>query len=212
MEQVTPILKKNRCRQILILSVCALTLSSCYDFDSLPDKIKTTYTLAIPIVDTTVSVGDFATIKNYLALLDNIDIPENTPINMGEQAYPFYIGDYSSSQEIEWLEPQLILEPKDLPSGIKINIKIYTKNGTNEKVYFWLPDNHPVTLENTSVKLPETPQRITNIEQFRSARNIYLDISITYPAAVSSTQIVTDKINFKLGIKFAIKTDLKINL
>jgi hypothetical protein len=216
MRQITPILKKkNRCRQILILSVCILTLISCNKFDSLPDKIKATYSLAIPIVDTTVSLGDFADIKSYGKLLESIDIPEGDTIEMGEQAYPFYIGDYSSSQEIEWVEPKIIIvdstNSTDLPSGTKINIKIYTKNAS-QNVYFWLRENYPITWLKERIIVPETPQQITNIEQFRSARTIYLNTSIIYPTKVSGRQIVSNKVHIKFSIKFAIKTDLKVNV
>jgi hypothetical protein len=213
MRQITPILKKkNRCRQILILSVCILTMTSCYKLDSLPDKIKASYSLAIPIVDTTVSVGDFADIQSYYTLLEDSEIPEGTPIKMGEQAYPFYIGDYSSSQEIEWVEPHIIIKSTDLPSGTKVNIRIYIKNESDEKVYFWLSPDYSVTLANTELKVPEISQQITNIEQFRSARTVYLDTSIIYPAKVSGAEIVSHKVNIKLAIKFALKTDIKVNI
>jgi hypothetical protein len=212
MRQIIPISKKNKCRQILILSVCILTLTSCYEFDSLPDKMKANYSLAIPIVDTTVAMGDFADIKSYYALLEGVEIPEGRPINMGEQAYPFYIGDYSPSQEIEWVEPHLIIDTTDLPAGTKVNIRIYTKDESEEKVYFWLSPEYSITLANTPIKVPEAPQQITNIEQFRSARTVYLDTSITYPAAVSGAEIVNHKVHIKFAIKFAIKTDLKINV
>jgi hypothetical protein len=212
MTQITPISKKNRRRQILILCGCLLALISCYDVDTLPDKIKSSYSFAIPIVDSTVSIGDFASLANYGALLEQVEIPEGTPIHMGEQEYPFYIGDYSPSQEIEWVEPHIIIDTKDLPSGTVVNIRIYIKNDYGEKVYFWLSENHSITLISTPVKVPETPQVITNIEQFRNARQIFLDTYLTYPATVSGAQIVNDKVNIKFAIKFAIKTDLKITL
>jgi hypothetical protein len=180
----------------------------------LPDKIKTDYTLAIPIIDTTISLGDFSEIQQYYSILDIFEVPANTPVNMGEQAYPFYIGEYSSSQEIEWIEPQIIIENKDLPSGTIVNIRICTKNDDDERIYFWLPSDYTVTLSNTLVKVPETPQKIEkeDINKFRSAKNIYLDTYITYPATMSGTEIVNQKVNIKFAVKFAIKTDLKINL
>ncbi|MDR0726118.1 MAG: hypothetical protein LBF59_08970 [Prevotellaceae bacterium] len=178
----------------------------------MPDKIKSNYTLAIPIVDTTVSVGYFVDIQYYSTLLEAIQIPEDTPIDMGEQSYPFYIGDYSASQEIEWVEPHLIIDTKDLPSGTKVNIRIYTKNEYKDKVFFWLPSDYSVTLTDMPLKVPDTPNRITNIEQFRSAKNVYLDVSLTYPTAVSGAEIVNDELNIKFAIKFAIKTDLKLNI
>jgi hypothetical protein len=163
-------------------------------------------------MDTTVSIGDFVSFAEFEQLLEMVEIPEGMPIHMGEQSYPFYIGEYSSSQTVEWLEPQLIIDPKDLPSGTKINIRIYTKNDYKEKVYFWLPNDYSITLANTPVKVPESPQAITNIDQFRNATAIFLDTDIIYPTAVSGIQIVTDKINIKFAIKFALKTDLKITL
>ncbi|MDR2774041.1 MAG: hypothetical protein LBC19_04735, partial [Tannerella sp.] len=126
--------------------------------------------------------------------------------------YPFYIGDYSSSQEIARLEPQLIIDTEDLPSGTEINLKIYIKDDFENRVYFWLPYDYSVTLVNMPVIVPENPQIIENIESFRSARKVFLDITITYPTEVSSTQIMNDSINIKFAIKFAMKTDLKINI
>jgi hypothetical protein len=180
----------------------------------LPDKVNANYTLAIPIIDTTVSLGDFVEIRQYYSILDIFEIPANTPVNMGEQAYPFYIGEYSPSQEIEWIEPQIIIENKDLPSGTKINIRIFTKNDYGDRIYFWLPSDYTVTLSNTLVKVPETPQKIEkeDINKFRSAKNIYLDTYITYLATMSGTEIVNHKLNIKFAVKFAIKTDLKLNL
>jgi hypothetical protein len=215
MKHITPISKKNRYRQILTLCICLCALTSCYEFESLPDKIKSDYSFAIPLIDTTVRLGDFA----YFLYHDipginipEVNIPEGTPIRMGELAYPFYIGDYSSSQEIARLEPQLIIDTEDLPSGTEINLKIYTKDDFENRVYFWLPDDYSISLVNTPVKVPEDTQRITNIEKFRSARKVFLDITITYPTAVSSTQILNDRINIKFAIKFSLTTDLKINL
>jgi hypothetical protein len=178
----------------------------------LPDKIKTDYTLAIPIIDTTISLGDFATIARYEQLIETIEIPAETPINMGEQSYPFYIGEYSPSQTIEWLEPQLIIDTKDLPSGTKINIKIYTKDEFGRRSYFWLSDDYSITLTHMPVKVPETPQTIKNIDQFRDATSVFLDIDLIYPTAVTGSQIVDAEINIKFAIKFAIKTDLKVKL
>jgi hypothetical protein len=165
-------------------------------------------------VDTTVSLGDFASLAHYGALLEQIEISGGTPIQMGEQEYPFYIGDYSSSQIIEWVEPLIIIDPKDLPSGTEININIYTKNDYGEKSYFWLSENHSVILASTPVQVPkpETPQVITNIEQFRNARKVFLDTYLTFNETVSGAQIMNYKVNIKFAIKFAITTDLKIKI
>ncbi|MDR1593887.1 MAG: hypothetical protein LBS43_05310 [Prevotellaceae bacterium] len=212
MKQITPMSKKKRCRQILILSICAITLTSCYDIDSLPDRIQSGYELAIPITDTTLSIGEFTSLRYYENFWDQLEIPEGTPIEMGEQSYPFYIGDYSSSQKIEWIEPHFFIESKDFPSGTKINIKVYTKNDYEEKTFFWLPENFTVDLTDTQVRVPETPSKITNVEQFRSARRVYLDLAIIYPVKVTGLQISTNRVNLKFGIRFAIQTNLTINL
>jgi hypothetical protein len=156
-------------------------------------------------MDMTISVADFSSITNYTQLLETIEIPEGTPINMGERSYPFYIGEYSSSQTIEWLEPRLIIDTKDLPSNTTINIKIYTKNDLGEHSYFWLPNNYSITLVNTPVKVIET---ITNIDQFRNARTVFIDVDITYPTDVTVSQIINDKINIKFAIRFALKINL----
>jgi hypothetical protein len=164
------------------------------------------------LIDTTVKVGDFADFVYYGVIPDTLTVPRETSISMGEHEYPFFIGDYSSSQEIEWLEPQIIIDTKDFPSGTVINIRIYTKNDNGEKIYFWLPENHSVTLVNTPVKVPDAPTRIKEISQFRTAQKVYLDVLITYPTEVPVTQIINDRVNIKFGIKFAIKTDLTIKL
>jgi hypothetical protein len=212
MRQMISISKKKRCRQILILCLCTLNLTSCYDFDTLPDRIKSNYEFAIPVIDTTVKIGDFESLAYYDEIPDELDIPEGTVIGMGEQEYPFYIGDYSPTQEIEWLEPQLIIDSKDFPPGTEANIRIYTKNDRGEKTYFWLSEDYSITLGNTSIKVPDIPNRINDIEKFRNAQTIFLDVFIVYPVKVLLAQIADDKVNIKFGIRFAIKTDLTINL
>jgi hypothetical protein len=212
MRHITPISKKNRCRQILILSVCILILTSCHEFDSLPNKINTNYSLAFPVVvDTTILVGDFAGKGIYNNLIGMIEIPAGDTVKIGEQAYSFYIGDYFSSQEIEWVEPRMILDSTNLPSGTIINLGIYTEN-ESKKDHFWLPKDYPITLGDKKIIVPETPKRIENIEQFRSSRIIYVNTSIVYPTAMSGEQIVNNKLKITLAIKFAIKPDLKVNI
>jgi hypothetical protein len=204
MKQITPISMKDRCRQILILCVCAFSLTSCFDIESLPDKVKSDYEFAIPVVDTTVALGDFASFKQYELLLGQ-DIPAETPIRMGEQEYPFYIGDYSDSQEIDWVELLIIIDPKDLPSTTKVDVKIYTRNDSGEKSYDLVSDVIP--LGQTYLK------KIEGIEEkFRDAREVFLDTSLTFTDAVSGAQIMNYKVNIKFAIKFAITTDLKIKI
>jgi hypothetical protein len=212
MKHITPISKKNKHRQILILFACLFVVTSCNDIESLPDKIKSDYEFAIPIMDTTVSVGNFVDFNYSPELLDTVKLPEGKEIRMGEQEYPFYIGDYSSSQEITWLEPQITIATKDFPSGTKVNIRIYTKDDSEGKSYFWLPENYSITMENTQVKVPETPAKINEIERFRHSRKVFIDVCITYPTAMLAAQIANDRVNIKFGIRFALKTDLHINL
>jgi hypothetical protein len=179
----------------------------------LPDKVKSGYEFAIPITDTTLSISNFTDIRYYEGFLEMLDIPAGTPIVMGEQSYPFYIGDYSPSQEIEWIEPHFIIETKDFPAGTKINIMVYSKNDAGAKTYFWLDEDYSIELKSsTPVRVPETSTKMTNITQFRDIRRVYLDIAITYPVKVTGSQIATDRVNLKFGIKFAIKTNLTISL
>jgi hypothetical protein len=190
------------------------TLTSCYDFDPLPDRIKSDYEFAIPIIDTTIRVGDFIDFVNFSypdEILDTLTLPKETPIRMGEYSYPFYIGDHSS-QEIKWLEPQIIIAAKNFPAGTIANIRIYTKDDNKEKTYFWLPENHSISLVNTSVRVPETPTVIEEIDPFRTVRKVYLDIFFTYLDKVFVSQIKDNQVNIKFGIRFAIKTDLTIKL
>jgi hypothetical protein len=216
MKHVTPVLKDSKHRQILIICFCIFTLSSCYKFEPLPDRIKSTYEFAVPIIDTTVSIEEFASVRYYMKYysdyMDKFEIPEGTPIRMGEECYPFYIGDYAPSQEVEWLEPQLIIDSKDFPAGTTVNIMIYTNNDYDIKTFFWLPENYSITLSGSPVRIPETPKRIEDVQLFRSARRVCLDIIITYPSAMTGTEIANNRINIKLGIKYAIKTDLSIKL
>jgi hypothetical protein len=212
MKHITTISMKNRCKQILILCVCAFSLISCYDVDPLPDRIRSGYSFAIPLVDTTVSVGDFASFTQYEELLGQDSIPANTLIQMGEQDYPFYIGDYSSSQTIKWVEPHINITPEDLPSGTKVNIRIYIKKDTDEQSYFWLPADYSVSLTNTSIKVPESPQRIENISEFRDARKVFLDMYLTFPEKEPVVKIIKYKVNVKFAIQFAMETNLSITL
>jgi hypothetical protein len=188
------------------------TLTSCYDFDTLPDRIKSDYDFAIPVIDTTVRVCDFVDFLSYTEISETFTLPKGTPIRMGEYAYPFYIGDYSSTQEIEWLEPQIVILPKYFPSGTEANIRIYTKDSDGKKIYFWLDENHSVTLLNTSVRVPETPTIIKEIDRFRTARKVYLDVVLTYPDEVTVSQVKDNMVDIKFSIRFAIKTDLTIKL
>jgi hypothetical protein len=187
-------------------------MTSCYNFETLPHRIKSDSEIAIPVIDTTVSVGDFIAFTLPEELLNTIEIPEGTPINMGELEYPFFIGEYSASQKIGWIEPFLILETKDLPFGTTINIKIYTKDSEGKEIYFWLPENNPVTISNVPIKIPETPVKLTNIEQFRYSKKIFFNISVTYPTAVPVGKVIQDRLNIRVAIKFEIETDLIINL
>jgi hypothetical protein len=178
----------------------------------LPDRIKSDYEVAMPLIDTTVSVGDFATFTGTDAIPDSITLPEGTPVIMGEMEYPFFIGEYSSSQKVKWLEPFIIIDTKDLPAGTTINIKIYTKNDDGVKIFFWLPENNSITIANTPVRVPETPNRLTNIDQFRYYPKVFLDASITYPEKTQVSKIIRDRIHIKFAFKFEMETDLTINL
>jgi hypothetical protein len=186
-------------------------MTSCYKFEPLPSRIKSTHELAIAIIDTTVSIGNFVTFTLPEELLDTIMIPEQTPIDMGELEYPFFIGDYSPSQTIEWIDPFLILETKDLPSGTIVKIEIYIKDGNDRKIYFWLPENNAVTIAGAPVRIPDKPTSpLTNLESFRYATSIFFNISVQYPAATPIGKVINDRLNIKLGIKFKIETDLAI--
>ncbi|MDR0385742.1 MAG: hypothetical protein LBH60_06670 [Prevotellaceae bacterium] len=211
MKYITPISERYKHRRILTLFLCLSALISCSKFESLPDRIKSDYEFAIPITDTTVAAENFEGIKDFESL-DMVDLPQGTPLIMGEIEYPFYIGDYSSSQEIKWLEPQIVVSPTGFPAGAEMNIKIYAKGSNGTNIYFWLPENYSITLANTSVKIPETPIRLNEIAQFRDVRKIYIDVSVIYPEDIRGPQIAAHKMNIKLGIKFAIKTDLSVNL
>ncbi|MDR1338928.1 MAG: hypothetical protein LBK58_02565 [Prevotellaceae bacterium] len=212
MKQINSFLKKKINRLILISSVCLFVMNSCYEFEELPNRIRSDYELAIPVIDTTVSIGDFVSFPLPDALPDLTTIPERTPIGMGELEFPFFIGEYSSSQKLKWIEPSIIIETKDLPSGTVINIKIYTKDDDGGEIYFWLPSDHTVTIGSGSIKIPETPNRITNVDQFRYSKKIFLDASITYPTATPVSKVIKDRVNIKFAIKFEIEADLSINL
>ncbi|MDR1584495.1 MAG: hypothetical protein LBS55_14790 [Prevotellaceae bacterium] len=205
MKQVTPISKKSR-RTLILYIYLFFTLVSCYEIEPLPDKVKTNGEFAIPLIDKTVRVEEFVSFDNEL--LNMIEIPEGIPISMGEYSYPFYIGDYASSQTIEWVEPQIIIDTKDLPEGTKLQIKLYTKNDFGGKVYFWLPDDYFITVEEMPVKINDG--KITDLGQVRDAKKVFLDISITYPTAMLAVTVATSKINIKFNMKFAIETDLSI--
>jgi hypothetical protein len=216
MKRVTPISKKSR--QILILCVCFFTLVSCYEFDPLPDKIKSKGEYAIPLIDTTISVEQFTSISYGGEMWNMIEIPEGRPLNMGEFSFPFYIGDYASSQTIEWIEPQMIIDSKDLLPGTILQMNIYIKNDNGTKSYFWLsPEESTVTLkelEDMPVKIPNPVDKVTgtDLEKVRNARKIFMDLSIKYPTSMLVETILTHKINIKMSMKFAIETDLSINL
>ncbi|MDR1886688.1 MAG: hypothetical protein LBQ70_02120 [Prevotellaceae bacterium] len=212
MKQIIFILKRSTNRRILILCVGAFAFTSCYDAEPLPNRVQSDYEFAIPVIDTTVQMGDFMELAVIGVIHDTMTISEGTPISMGELSYPFYIGDYATSQEIKWLEPQMIVDTKDFPSGTVADIKIYTKDDNEKAYYFWLPEDYSITLTATQLKVPDTPNRITDISRFRTARQVFMNISIKYPTAVSVSKIVHDKVNIKFAIKFGIKTDLTINL
>jgi hypothetical protein len=198
---------KNRCRQILILCTCMFILTSCYDIDSLPDRITSDYSIAIPLVDTTVFVRDFADIGYYRLEQDTITIPANTRIHMGEQEYPFYIGNYSGSQEIAWIELLILINSDDLPANTIISVDIYTKNSFDLPYYLLSKD---ISLgESYSHPRIEKP---TIDSYFRDARKIFLNTSLTFNDAVSVAQIMAYKVNVKFSIRFAMKTHLKITV
>jgi hypothetical protein len=203
MKHIVDILKKNK--QILISCICLFTLTSCYKIEPLPDRIKSYYEFAIPVIDTTIEIKNFIPVSDY-----SLEIPGDIPINTPEMSYPFYIGDYATSQEIQWIEPHIILEAKDFPSSTTLNINIYTMQDYGTKYYFW--QDYPVVQTNSPVKIPDVPNRITDIEQFRSSRKVFMKISVTYPASVLASDILQDKLNIKFAIKFAIKTDFAIKL
>jgi hypothetical protein len=160
-------------------------------------------------MDTTFSISDFADIYYYLGMLN---IPEGTTLEMGEQSCPFYIGDYSSSQEIEWIEPHFIIETNSFPAGTTMSINVYSKNDFGTRIYFWLKEDYPVQLNSTPVRVPDASTKLTNIDQFRDVRQIYFDVAITYPENITVDKIMSHKVNLKFSIKFAMKTNLKTNL
>jgi hypothetical protein len=176
-------------------------MTSCYKFETLPDRVKSKYEIAIPIIDTAVSIENFVAFTFPDEVLNKTEIPEGTPISMRELEYPFFIGDFSSSQKINWIQLFITLET-DSPPGTTINIKIYTKDDDGRKNYFELPEN------NSSI----ISDKLTNIEQFRDSERIFFNVSITYPTKVSVAEIIQNKLNIKLAIKFEIETDLTINL
>jgi hypothetical protein len=178
----------------------------------LPDRIKSDYEFAIPVMDTTIGIGDFVPITADFNHSDMIEIPAGIPIYLGEMLYPFYIGDYAASQEIKWVEPHIIIDAKYFPANTIITLNIYTIQDDGEKYYFWLPENTPITLTNTTVKIPDVPDRITDIERFRHSRKVFINMSITYSEPVLLSEIIQDKLNIKFAIKLAIKTDLTIKL
>jgi hypothetical protein len=210
MRQVIAFLEKNKNKHISILCICLFTLTSCYEFDPLPNKIRSNYELAIPIMDTTIVIGDFESFANYNDIW-NTEIPEGTFIDMGELSFPFYLGYYAHSDIIEWIESQIIIDTKSFPSSTKIYLKIYIKTDNGEKLHFGLPENYPITLENSQVKVP-MERMIEEIEQFRYAKRIFFNASIEYPVATSVSSISTAKMNIKFAIKFAIKTNLTVSL
>jgi hypothetical protein len=182
-------------------------VASCSKFETLPDKIESSYEIAIPVIDTTVSIGNFVTFKLPEELLNKTEIPEGTSIKMGELGYPFFLGEFSSSSSrVNWIELFFTLETKDLPSETKTTIKIYTKDNEGKNNYFELPNDPVIT--NGLVKLSN---KITNTDQFKDSRRIFFDISVTYPTAVSVAKVIQDKLSVKLAVKFEI-TDLTLNL
>lgn len=205
------ILKISTIGQLLFL-FCLFFLSSCYEADPLPKRFTSDYQFAVPVIDTTVELGDFVDFVVRSNLPVDYEIPEGKEINMGELSFPFYLGDFGESQDIKWLEPQIILNTKDLPAGTTANIKIYTKEDDGEKYYFWLPENYSVTATNVPIKVPESPVSITNIAQFRSSKEVFLDVALKYPTSVFASKVIKDKINIRFGMKFEIKADLEIKL
>jgi hypothetical protein len=185
----------------------------------LPDKVNANYTLAIPVVDTTLSIKEFVTLEYPYLKLDSFKIPEGDSIQMGEQRHHVDIDDYTPSRGIEWIEPQMIIDPENFPEGTKVGIKIYTKRAYGEKEYFWLNENYSFEFkpESSFTVVPDRenpPIRIDEdkIKQLRQTQYVYLNIIIKYPSAISGAQIANHRVNVKFGLKLSINTDLKLNL
>jgi hypothetical protein len=189
------------------------SLTSCYEFSPLPERITSYYEIAIPMMDTTVLVGDFVYVKE--SSLEK-DIPEGFPINMGEISYPFYIGDFGEAQTIKWIEPQITVLSKDLPAGTIATVYIYLKYEDGSRKYFWEPEftekGYPVTVTNTPTKVPDVLKRLTNIPDFRDNREIFLNLTLTYPAPVKASTALQHSLSCKLGIKFGMDANFKIDL
>jgi hypothetical protein len=164
----------------------------------LPDKITSDYSIAVPLVDTTVLLSDFASFKQYELLLGQDILAEDT-IHMGAQGYPFHIN-YSDSLDIKSAELRIIINPIDLPSSTKVIINIfYTGDQSNNLLYKEIPLGVPYlyTIEKNA------------IDDFRKyARGIFLDSYLVFNETISGAQIM----KYKVNIKFAIKTDLTITL
>jgi hypothetical protein len=160
------------------------------------------------MIDTTVVVGDFVEIKNN----PNGTIAEGREIIMGELSYPFYIGDFGEAQDIKWIEPQIVVDTKDLPAGTIAYLKIYLINEDGSKNFFWLEENFAVTATSTPIRVPENPTKITNVATFRTSREVCLDLSLKYPSEVKASAVLRDKVIVKFGVKFGITANFKINL
>jgi hypothetical protein len=80
-------------------------MGSSRDFETFPDRIKSGHELAFPMINTTVSIDNFAASTVPNTIFDLIVFPKRISVISNQIEYPFFIGEYSLSQRIKWLEP-----------------------------------------------------------------------------------------------------------
>jgi hypothetical protein len=185
----------------------------------LPNKLRSNSELAIPIIDTTVSIGDFVSFVLPDELKTVINIPAETPVNMGELEYPFFIGDYSPTQIISDIQLFMIVDTianlpagaANLPAGTTINLKIYIRDEFGRKIYFWIPENKTIKIENAPIRVSDDkPVQLS--EELRASKKVFFDISLTYPSEISVAEAIRGRINIKFAMRFKIETNLIISL
>lgn len=197
----------------LFLLLCMFSLVSCYKADPLPERLKTEYELAIPIIDTIVSVGDFIDIDTSSIPPNLLSIPAGTPIHLGEMKFPFYLGDFANTQIVEWIEPKFLLHvgaTKATGEILSANLQLYTKQGS-VKNFFWLPDYYWVQLGYDPVTVPENPARI-DAQQISSATEVFFDLNVKFPRAVYASEVLTTRVRIQLGVIIKLNGEVGIDL
>jgi hypothetical protein len=165
--------------------------------------------LSIPLVDTTIEVKNFQEIKNSP---EYIEIPADMPLAMNELSFPFYLGNFASTQEVEWIIPQIIADTKNLPADTRIELNVYVK-ANGEKHYFWIPESTPVATNSGYVTIPDQPVKVpVTDEKLRSANSVFMILVISFPEKKKVSELLSYKVNVKFAITIKLKTDLAVKL